>query len=64
MRVKMHEAAETKLTLKKRTVTAISPFQKSQAHPSQVLIFRTLLRGGAQPNQFKFAIFQNVKLST
>lgn len=46
MGVKMNEAMETKLTLKKRPVTTIPSFQESQAHPSQVLVFRTLLYGG------------------
>lgn len=52
---------ETTLTLEKRTVTTIPPFQDSQAHPSQVLIFRTLLRTTIE--QLKSVQFQNVNLT-
>jgi hypothetical protein len=42
-RVKLNEGVETKPTLKKQAVASIPPLQESQAHPSQMLIFRTLL---------------------
>ena len=48
------------LTLEMRTVTTVPPFQESQAHPPQMLIFRALLR--TPVCQFKFVKFQNVNL--